>query len=81
MFLDDSGGSERALPEVDTDTRFSFKNISKDAVLRAISRLKSKRSFGHDGISGYILKIATPVVSKGLTKIFNVLISSGTFPA
>ena len=51
MFRDDSGGSERAVPEVDTATRFRFKGISQNAVLRAISRLKSKRSFGYDGIS------------------------------
>ena len=66
MFRDNSGGSEPAVPEMDTATRFRFKNISENAVLRAIFRLKSKRSFGYDGISSYILKIAVLVVFKGL---------------
>ena len=65
MFRDDSGGSERAVPEVDTATRFRFKNISKNAVLRTIYLPKSERSFGYDGISSYILKLAAPIVSKG----------------
>ena len=51
MFRDYSGGSEPTVPELNTATRFRFKNISENAVLRAISRLKSKRSFGYDGIS------------------------------
>ena len=79
MFRDDSGGSERAVPELNTATRFRFKNISENAVLIAISRLKSNRSFGYDSISSYTLKIAAPVVSKGLTKIFNVWISAAWY--
>ena len=68
-----------------TGIHFQNKNSSKrkkavNAVLKAISRLKSKKSFGLDGISSYILKIAGSVVSKGLANIFNISISTGTFP-
>ena len=82
MFQEDTG-SEQTPPEGDISsnpTRFRFRKISENAVLKAISRLKSKKSFGLDGISSYILKIAGSVVSKGLANIFNISISTGTFP-
>ena len=79
MFQEDTG-SEQTPPEEDISsnpTRFRFRKISENAVLKAISRLKSKKSFGLDGISSYILKIAGSVVSNGLV---NISISTGTFP-
>ena len=82
MFQEDTG-SEQTPPEGDISsnpTRFRFQKISENAVLKAISRLKSKKSFGLDGISSYILKISGSVVSKGLANIFNISISTGTFP-
>ena len=42
--------------------------------------MKSKRSFGVDGISSYFLKIAAPVISKSLAKIFNKSLLVGSFP-
>ena len=54
--------------------------INTKAVQNAISRLKSKRSFGVDGISSYFLKIAAPVISKSLAKIFNTSLLVGSFP-
>ena len=50
---------------------FKFMEINTKAVQNAISRLKSKRSFGVDDISSYFLKIAAPVISESLAKIFN----------
>ena len=47
---------------------FKVKEINKKAVQNTISRLKSKRSFGVDGISSYFLNIAAPVISKALLK-------------
>ena len=82
MFQEDTG-SEQTPPEGDISsnpTRFRFWKISENAVLKAISRLKSKKSFELDGISSHILKIAGSVVSKGLANIFNISISTGIFP-
>ena len=59
---------------------FKFMEINIKAVQNAISRLKSKRSFGVDGISSYFLKIAAPVISKSLAKIFNKSLLVGSFP-
>ena len=82
MFQEDTG-SEQTPPEGDipsNPTHFRFRKISENAVLNANSRLKSKKSFGLDGISSYMLKIAGSLVSKGLANIFNISISTGTFP-
>ena len=82
MFQEDTG-SEQTPPKGDISsnpTHFRFRKILENAVLKAISRLKSKKSFGLDSISSYILKIAGSVVSKGLTSIFNISNSTGTFP-
>ena len=59
---------------------FKFKEINIKAVQNAILRLKSKRSFGVHGISSYFLKIAAPVISKGLAKVFSTSLSVGSFP-
>ena len=40
---------------------------------------KSERSFGVDGISSYFLKIAAPVISKSLAKIFITSMSVSSF--
>ena len=64
----------------DANLVYKFKEISIKAVQNAISLLKSKRSFGVDGVSSYFLKIAAPVISKSLAKIFNKSLLMGCFP-
>ena len=64
----------------ETTSIFKFTGINIKAVQNATSRLKFKCSFGVDGISSYFLKIAAPVISKGLAKIFNKSLSVGRFP-
>ena len=59
---------------------FKFMEINIKAVQNSISQLKSKCSFGVDGISSYFLKIAAPVISKSLAKIFNKSLLVGSFP-
>ena len=59
---------------------FKFMEINTKTVQNAKSRLKTKCSFGVDGISSYFLKIAAPVISKSLAKIFNKSLSVGSFP-
>ena len=59
---------------------FKFTEVNIKAVQNAMSRFKPKRSFGIDGISSYFLKIAAPVISKSLAKIFNKSLLVGSFP-
>ena len=43
-------------------------------------RMKVKKSFGNDNISGYFLEIALPYISRILMLIFNTSIETNTFP-
>ena len=45
-----------------------------------LSRLNSKKSFGFDGISNFLLKHSSDIVCKHLTAIFNQCINIGYFP-
>ena len=45
-----------------------------------MAKMKIKKSFGNDKISGYFLKIAFTVISSSLLKIFNVSIENNIFP-
>ena len=69
---------ESYLPKV--NSIFKFKYVTGENVVKAISRLKNKRTYGLDKISSFILKIAAPVISSSLAKIFNISLKTGVFP-
>ena len=43
--------------------------------------LKSTKSAGLDQIPNNLLKIAAPIISRSLAKIFNISVKAGVFPA
>ena len=43
---------------------FDFREINEGDMHQAVSRIKVKKSFGNDNISGYFLKIAFPYISR-----------------
>ena len=53
-----------------TVTKFRFGFITEKAITKAIMRLKSTESAGLDQIPNNLLKIAAPIVSRSLAKIF-----------
>ena len=59
---------------------FDFREINEGDIHQAVSRIKAKKSFGNDNISGYFLKIALPYISRILMLIFNTSIETSTFP-
>ena len=59
---------------------FNFRAINEGDLQKAMAKMKIKKSFGNDNISGYFLKIAFAVISSSLLKIFNVSIETNTFP-
>ena len=63
----------------EANSLFKFKEINIKAAQNSISRLKSKRLFGVDGISSYFLNIAALVISKSLAKIFYTSLLVGSF--
>ena len=62
---------------------FDFREINERDIHDAMFKIKVKKSFGNDNISGYFLKIAFPYVSRILMLIFiifNTSIETSTFP-
>ena len=59
---------------------FSFNTVENGYVLKLIQRLKSKPSFGHDGLSSIMLKEIANYISPILTCIINQSLCTGIFP-
>ena len=59
---------------------FNFSNITDDAVLRKILKLKSNKGVGPDNISPKLIKDSAEVIAPYLSYIFNLSLSEGKFP-
>ena len=59
---------------------FDFRETNARDIHGAMFRMKVKKSFGNDNISGYFLYIALPYISRILMPIFNTSIETSTFP-
>ena len=62
------------------DLKFKLKTVSENKGLQILKQLKSKKSFGHDGISSQVLKIGAKILVIPLTYIINTSILTGKFP-
>lgn len=60
--------------------RAQLDRLDKAAVYRSLARLPYKRSVGPDGIPPFILRDCRDVFCEPLLHIFNICISSSTFP-
>ena len=60
--------------------RFTFVPVNDETILRIIDNLKSKTSFGHDGLSSLLLKTIKKDVSGSLAIIINQSLDTGVFP-
>ena len=58
---------------------FDFIEVNERGIHGAMFRMKVKKSFGDENISGYFLKIALPYISRILMLIFNTSIETSTF--
>ena len=58
---------------------FDFRKINERDIRGAMFRMKVKKSFGNDNISGYFLKIALPYICRILMLIFNTSIEKVVF--
>jgi hypothetical protein len=58
----------------------NFKNTSPKEIENIIKSLKTKESYGYDGITTRILKLSAPFISSPLSRIFNRSMLSGIFP-
>ena len=57
-----------------------FECISEETTMELLNKLKSKPSYGHDGISTKLLKACTNEICKSLTLVINQALTSCIFP-
>ncbi|CAB4036522.1 Hypothetical predicted protein, partial [Paramuricea clavata] len=63
-----------------TTSSFNFQTVSESNVYRLRLSLNPRKSTGIDKIPAKIIRIAAPVITNSLTKIFNLAIISSTVP-
>jgi len=63
-----------------TSSVFKFETVSCNHIVKTIDKLKSKDSYGHDGISVKLLKYVKHILAPILTPIINQSLSQGIFP-
>ena len=59
---------------------FQLKTLSEKEVFKILKSLKSKKSFGTDGINAEILKLGAEVLVVPLTYLINSSILQGEYP-
>ena len=60
--------------------RFTFVPVNDETIIRIIDNLKSKTSYGHDGLSSLLLKTIKNDVSGSSAIIINQSLDTGVFP-
>ena len=63
-----------------SSTSFAFDLVDESIVIKHISTLRTKNSYGHDRISMKLLKFLLPAVIKPLTLVINQSLATGIFP-
>ena len=83
--------SETEIPVVECDVNsvdsqqrvnstFELKEVTTSDVIKKLQEVNVAKATGHDNISNKVLKIAAPVISKSLADLFNLSITTNTFP-
>ena len=61
-------------------SRFQIQNVIIHEVFKSLSKLKTSKSTGYDGIPNKLLKDASDIIAPSLVHIFNASIMTGIFP-
>ena len=61
-------------------TSFQFKTVYSVSIEKALKKMKTSFGIGSDGIASHFIKIAFPLISHSLCRIYNMSIESGIFP-
>ena len=61
-------------------SRFQIQNVTIHEVFKSLSKLKTSKSIGYDGIPNKLLKDASDIIAPSLVHIFNASIMTGIFP-
>ena len=62
------------------NSSFELKEVTISDVFKKLQEVNVARATGHDNIPNKILKIAAPVISLSLADLFNLSITTNTFP-
>ena len=68
------------LAATSASAKFSFRNVTATDVKHAIDGLSNSSSLGYNGITARMIKISAPAIVDILVYIFNISLSTGTFP-
>ena len=71
---------EFILSKLPNNKSFVIPPVTSSFVFDSLSHLSTRKAVGLDGLSGYCLKMSAPSIATSLTAIFNLSISSNTFP-
>ncbi len=61
-------------------TKFSIPPIQEERVHELLADLDEHKTTGLDGVSAKLLRLASPVITRLITKICNTSINTGHFP-
>lgn len=67
--------------KINTSNMFSLPAVQTDFVLKQFKSINTSKATGLDGISAKALKIASPAIISAVTKMCNLSIQTGHFPA
>ena len=70
---------EHHINKVDNSS-FTFQTVSHSKILNLFDELVVSKATGVDKIPAKVLKLAAPVITNSITKIFNCCIETGEFP-
>ena len=59
--------------------KYAFKSVHAEQIREAIGKLKASKSFGDDGISSSLLKLAMPLSEDFLVYLFNTSLEASQF--
>ena len=64
----------------DSMSKFEFKKVKEEDVLKLLKRLDPNKAVGADGIGGKLLRMVAPGICRSLTSLYNSSLKSGQVP-
>ena len=77
--IDGVATDQWALPSLDCD--FKFEKVEEEEVLKLLGNLDVNKAIGLDGISGKLLRMTAPAISRSLASLFNFSLKTGQVPS
>jgi hypothetical protein len=88
-YYDNEQFERKVVDEIETLSKSNSSKINIDIldqpiveseIVKALSKLKNGKAFGHDRIINEMLKAAGPIIMRSLLKLFNLCLDTGYYP-